>query len=236
MKTAFVGSLFLVLLTVLAAHALPYTSYYGEVVWSDLTGASSSHLLRVGLRDGPSDYHLFVRNDWFDTTGTDLPFQYSVRGTTVGIGYRYWFPGDYLYATVMVGSVVEGDFEGETDVRAGFAGYREWLHGTRVSDLYGDLTWYSRAEDVFLNLRYRPGVILNQTDDGRLWAYGVGQVWASGEGNSGTDNRVEAGIGLGYLYKGKVTINAELRAGYSYRGAISDRTFVNPVVFIAGGF
>ena len=64
----------------------------------------------------------------------------------------------------------------------------------------------------------------------------MGQLWASGTGSNGTENRVEAGIGAGYTYAGMFSVNLELRGGDAFRGTITHRTYFNPTVVISGGF
>jgi hypothetical protein len=232
----------IVLLVLVLAVASPlvaaptFQEGYADAVWSNLTGFSSYQRYTTGVRRGSTDYYLSLKNEWYSTKGTNLPFQYSARGTDVGVGLRYWFPGRYLSGAVSLAHGVAGANEGQSDFRAGLVGYRQWEHQRRVNEVYGELTWVERADDLFLSVRARPGLVLNQTASGRLWAYGVGQVWASGQGENGTENRVEAGVGLGYLYRGQYTANLELRAGHSFSGTITERDYFNPMVIVAGNF
>lgn len=222
------------LLGAVAGAATPYHDFYADAVWNDLTGFSTMQSARAGLRAGANDYYLYLKNEYYDTTGTDLPFQESAEGTGVGVGYRYWFPGNHLFATVSGGVNVAGKHEGEGELRAGLAGYNAWEAGKHYTDLYGELFWVERAEDTLLNIRYRPGITLKRDDDGRLWTYGVGQLWASGSGDYGTENRAEAGIGLGYISDHGWSASVELREGYSYRGNIDDKAYFNPTIVLAG--
>ncbi|CAN5389175.1 hypothetical protein BH11ARM1_BH11ARM1_07370 [soil metagenome] len=210
---------------------------YADVVYSKLTGTSTYQFIRGGIKQGQHEYFGFVRNEAYDTHGTDLPFQYSSRGVTAGLGYRYWLPGNQWFLTVMDGVGVGGDNQKANDFRVGAAGFTEWWKGDKqVTDLYAELFYVGRAEDTLLSARLRPGVVLNKYPDGRLWAYGIGQVWASAHGRNGTENRVEAGVGLGYIFGKNYTLNGELKAGYAYRGAITNKSYFNPTVYLAGNF
>ena len=223
-------------LSMMAFAGERFEDVYAEAVWSDLTGLSSIQSARVGTRNGNTDLYLTLRNEWYDTMGTDLPFQYRARGSSVGVGVRQWILNRRATIGVSVGKVIDGPEPERLDVRAGMAGYDSWEDGKRFTDLYGELFWVSRADDAFLYLRYRPGLTLRRDENGRLWVYGVGALWASGEGDLGTENRVEGGIGLGYIYHDHLTANLELRAGHSYSGTVSDRNYLNPTVVVAGNF
>jgi hypothetical protein len=213
-----------------------FSDGYGDVFYSRLTGMSTLQTLRGGVRNGQSDLHAFVRNETFDTRGTDLPFQYQAKGAIVGIGYRYWLPGNQFYFTASTGKFLDGANKGVTDTRAGFAGYTEWVKGRKVTDLYTDLFYVDRVQDTFFSARLREGIALKQNADGRVWFYSVQQLYASGKGSSGTENRVEAGAGCGLTFGGHFTLNAEARYGYSFRGVITNNRYFNPVVFLAGSF
>jgi len=230
-----------VLLTLLVAAGIAfagtrYSEAYADAVWSDLTGLSSSQSVQVGTKNGKTNLYLSLRNEWYDTTGTDLPFQYQARGTSIGAGIGRRVLNDRIVMSLSVGKVIDGPDPGKVDVRAGVSGYDSWEQDKCFTDLYGELTWVSRADDAFLYARYRPGVTLKRDEDGRLWAYGVGALWASGEGDIGTENRVEAGVGIGYIYHDHLTANIDLRAGHSFSGAISDRNYFNPMIILAGNF
>jgi len=211
-----------------------FRDVYADAVYNRLTGFSTSQIARVGFKKGQDDLHVLFRNETFDTRGTDLPFQYAARGTSVALGYRHWFPGNRMFGTISYGTGLAGTIKDKADFRAGFAGYTDWSNGRNFTDLYGDLFYVGVAKDTYLNLRIRPGRILRQDKDGRLWVYGVGQLFAAGSGARGTENRVEAGLGIGYLFRGKVTLNLEMRGGYAYRGDISKRTYLNPTIILAG--
>ena len=220
----------------LALHAVPVHSLYVDGVWSNLTGLSSSQTLRTGQRQGALEYHLYVTNEWYSTRGTDLPFQYEARGATVGVGARYWLPGNRVFLGASVGEVLTGANEGQTAARVGLAGYQEWQRDQRLTTLYGDLTCVRLADDTFLNVIGRHGRILRQDATGRWWIYGVGQLYASGQGANGTENRGELGLGVGTLYRGHLAAFLEARGGYSFRGAISERAYWNPTLIVAGSY
>lgn len=230
-------ALLLVLPPAALAQGRTYHDGYYDVFYSDLTGLSSLQVLRGGYQIGSHDFHAFVRNESFDTRGTNLPFQYAARGAVAGVGYRHWLLDRKAFGLVTLGTGIAGDNVRRSDFRAGFAGFEEFRNADnprQITDLYADLFYVGRAEDTFLNVRVRPGYVLQQRPDGRVWAYGVGQLYASGRGISGTENRVELGGGVGVIFGGRFTVNAELRYGYSFRGAITDRHYFNPVIFVAG--
>lgn len=220
----------------LASTAEQFSDLYTDAVWSNLTGASTFQSARVGARSGQNEYYLSAKNEWYDTRGTRLSYQASAQGATVGVGYRRWLLGRELFAAVSAGTGVVGANAGRSDARVGLAGYTQWELGQRFTDLYGELFWVERADDAFLSLRLRPGMVLHRDRQGRLWLYAVGQCWASGTGESGTDNRVEAGSGLGYVYQGKVSLNIEARGGRAYRGQITERSYWNPMLIVAANF
>ena len=228
----------LLLLTIFANRADAYhvLEGYADACWNNLTGYSSYQHVRLGTRTGDEEFNLSLRNEWYDTRGTRLPYQYNEQGTTIGAGYRHWFPGNKFFGEVSTGVGVLGANSGRLDFRSGFAGYNAWESGKRFTDLYGELYYVGRALDTFGSLRFRPGHILHQDTRGRLWAYGVGLLSASGTGANGTDNRIEAGAGLGYLFHGTMTANIELREGYAYRGTITSRSYFNPTAVVAGNF
>ncbi len=236
MLKQYLAVLFILLLASTAFAGQRFEEFYGDVVWSKLTGFSGYDSYKSGIRDKQVDYFLNIKNEWSDTHGTDLPYQYQIQGFSAGVGGRYWFPGNKFFGTVSVGEGVSGKNTGRFDFRTGFAGYNAWQQQQRFTDLYGELFWVGLAGDSYLNLRFRPGKIVHQDETGRLWLYGVGQLWASGTGSNGTENRVEAGIGAGYTYAGMFSVNLELRGGDAFRGTITHRTYFNPTVVISGGF
>lgn len=210
---------------------------YGEAVYNRLTGVSTGAQLRAGYRHGPHEFHVIFRNDTFDTRGSDFPFQYASRGATAGLGYRYYFtPDDKAFVTVSTGTGLDGDNRGRPDHRVGLVMGEYWENGNSVGDLYAEVFWLSRAEDALATVRVRPGVLLQRDENSRLWAYGVAQIWASHQRRSGAENRMEAGVGMGYNYRGQWGLNVELRAGYSYAGVIDRKTYVNPWVIFSTGF
>lgn len=228
----------LLLLLVLGSvqAGVPFHDGYAEAVSSGLTGLSTDVQYRAGLRSGQAESYLYFRADWYDTTSTNLPFQYTARGTTLGAGYRYWLPGNHAFVSAGVGEVVDGRNQGKLDARLLAAGFYEWRDHAHILDLYDELSWVGLADDTYLSLRGRDGWALREQNGGRLWAYGIGQVYASGTGTNGTENRLEAGLGIGYLYRGRATLNLELRHGYSFRGTINDKSYWNPMVIAAGSF
>lgn len=214
----------------------PFFQGYFDAGASDLIGYFSTQVIRYGLRSGQHDVHAYLRNETLDTTGTNLPFRSIVQGTSVGAAYRYWFPGNLMFATVSYGRIVSGTNKNKDDVRVGLAGYVNSMSDTHFSDVYADFFYIDLAEDTFLSARYRNGLVLNRRKDGVLTGYAVGQFFNSGKGISGTENRIEAGFGVGYTYRNLVSANLELRAGYAYRGVINDRSYLNPQFVLSGGF
>jgi hypothetical protein len=229
-------AVFALLAIAVAAQAARFDDLYVEAVWSDLTGFSTAQQYTAGLRNGNTDLYLLAKNETFDTTGTNLPFQYSARGATIGVGARQWGLNHRAYLGISAGKAIDGPDTDKIDFRAGGAGYNNWEQGKRFSDLYGELFYISRADDTFLNVRYRPGLTLHRDENGRLWTYLVGQVWAAANSDLGTENRVELGPGIGYIYRGYITVNLDLRAGHSFHGTITDKDYFNPVVSVAGNF
>jgi len=228
-------------LVVLCAVAQAYTRFedgYADVVWNNLTGWSSYQSVKMGVEQGPDQLYGMLTNEYYDTRGTRLLYQYNTQGTTLGIGYRHWFPGKHFFGTVSVGEGVVGANAGRFDLRMGFAGYDAWEQEKtkRFTDLYGEYFYVGRASDTFASVRYRPGITLLKDETGRLWMYGVGQLWLSGTGENGTDNRLEVGPGIGYVYRGRVSFNFDLREGYVLRGTTTQRSYFNPTIVLAGNF
>ena len=79
-------------------------------------------------------------------------------------------------------------------------------------------------------------MILLKNNTGTLTNYGVAQLFASGSGDIGTENRIEGGFGLGYLFDKAISLNVEMRAGYAYRGIITNRAYLNPMIVLSGSF
>ncbi|MCX8081995.1 MAG: hypothetical protein N3D17_01135 [bacterium] len=214
-----------------------FTEFYGDTAYSGLIGFSSYLNFKAGVSFNQMDYYGFATYDWADTTGTDLPFQYRFQGLTAGLEARYRFPGDAVRFFIGYGFGLTDDVSGEDDFRTGLTGYKHFERDRHFSDIYGELTWHSRAEDAFLNLRYRPGYTLFRNETSRLWTYIPFQLLASGKGDIGTENRIETGIGLGYIMlNGKASLNLEMRAGHSFSGTIDDENYFNPVIIISVGF
>ena len=213
-----------------------YVEAYGDAISQRLSGKSSSFQIRAGMRKADLDFHIYFRNEAYDTTGTNLPFQFAARGAYAGAGVRQWFPGNKAFALVSYGVGLSGANQNKGDLRAGVAGYDEWSDDKWDTDVYGDAFYVQLSQDFFGSLRFRPGYILSRTPDGKLWGYSIFQGWATGKGTNGVENRVETGGGVGYVYQGKVSINLEMRYGYSYRGAINKRSYFNPLIMISGFF
>ena len=233
--------LFLLLAPASIAFAgVPFSAFYGDAAWSNLTGASTYDSYLSGISVKETDYYLSVKSEWSDTHGTTLPYQSELDGITVGCGAREWFYRHHFFAGVSLGEGVIGQWSGHPDLRIGGAGGNAWEHGKRYTDLYSELFYVSRANDSSLFLRYRPGLKLTQHhEDSRFWVYGISELWASGRGLYGTENRIEVGPGLGYIfYSGAagLSANLDLCGGYSYRGSIPHRSYFNPTITVAGGF
>jgi hypothetical protein len=218
----------------------PFQTLYVDAVWTKLTGASSVQQYTTGLRKGQHGAYLSLQNSWSDTRGSDAVYQYTTQGVTLTGGLRYWLPGDQWFTFASLGHVLTGSSAGTNDLRFGAAGFNEWAHGSnQVFDLYGDLTWVGAADDLYMTLRARDGVILSQEGNTRWWLFGVGHLAVSASGDNGVSNRLEAGVGLGYrTYQQPygLSVSLELREGYSFRGLIDDRLFFNPTIIVAGGF
>ncbi len=215
-----------------AQAARSFQDLYADVVWENLTGLSSFQNYRLGWRDGAWEYYGFIKNEWANTHGTALP-QDESRGLTPGVGIRYWCPGHKMFLTTSYGECVLGSNVGREDFRVGAAGYDAWTHQRRFTDLYGELFWVQYAQDAFLNLRLRPGLILRQRKNEQLWVYGVGQLWASGTGDNGTENRAEIGVGVGCIAWNRVSANFDFRVGDAFSGTIPHRHYINPMFVIA---
>ncbi len=213
-----------------------YLELYGDALSQRLSGKSSSLQLRAGMRKGDMDFHIYFRNESYDTTGTNLPFQFAARGAYAGVGVRQWFPGNKAFAIVSYGVGISGANQNKGDLRAGVAGYDEWGNKKWNTDVYADVFYVQLAQDVYGSVRFRPGYILQRDANGKFWAYSIFQGWATGKGTNGVENRVETGAGLGYVFQGHVSLNAELRYGYSYRGTINQRSYFNPVIMLSGFF
>lgn len=229
--------LLIVMVAGLACAGTPYFSTYAETVYSGLTGSSAALQARYGVRADRNDYHVFLKSDWSDTNGTNLPYQYSIRGTTLGLGYRRWLPSNRAFVQATLGEVIDGRNHGKLDTRLLAAGFYEWRNADHIIDLYDELSYVDLANDSFFNARVREGyVIKEEAGKSRLWWYGIGQLYSSVSGRNGTENRLEAGLGVGYVTRGRTTVNLELRHGYSFSGTINDKSYWNPVVIAAGTF
>ena len=213
---------------------------YFDAGYERLIGTFSTQMLRYGVRYGDDDIHLYIRNETLDTRGTGLPYPQAVVGTSVGLEARHWFPGNKMYAVVSMGDGVGGLNQGKTDTRYGLAGYTSWANDRWFGDLYGELFYIALAGDTFFDWRLRSGrKIKIYKDRSYLWDYVVGQFWVSGQTESGTENRMEFGPGIGYMFRDAISVNLELRAGYAFRTGIDDggdRVYWNPTFIIAGGW
>jgi hypothetical protein len=203
-----------------------------------LVGTFTTQIVRYGVRYEQHELHLYARNETLDTRGTNLPFQSIVTGFSMGAAYRYWFPGNHFFATVSGGKYLSGPNKDRTDFRVGSAGY--WGGRSEASksfnDIYADAFYIDIAKDFFVSGRMRSGlVLLDNGKQGFGTGYGVLQVFASGKGTNGTENRIETGFGIGYVYRQKVSLTVELRAGYAFRGVINNRTYLNPMIVLSGG-
>jgi len=210
---------------------------YSEAVYNRLTGTSTAIIGRYGYRYGQHEIHGFFRNETFDSRWPPPPALCASRGGVAGVGYRYYFgPQDKAFFTASAGAGILGENVGKPDYRIGLVFGDFWEKGKAVGDLYAEAFWVSRADDALATVRVRPGTILHRDENGRLWAYGVGQMWASQKRKSGTENRVEVGAGLGYVYKGMLSFNLEFRGGYQFAGEPSSRAYTTPWITISGGF
>jgi len=125
------------------------------------------------------------------------------------------------------------------DFRYGLIGYTSWAHDRWFSDFYGELFYIALAADTFLDFRIRSGQIFKRDKRGYWWHYVVGQFWVSGQTESGTENRAEAGLGVGYVFQQSISLNMELRGGYAFRSGIDDggdRLYFNPTIILSGGW
>lgn len=213
-----------------------FYDFYGDAQWSRLTGLGTAQLLRGGYRSGDQEVFLFLRNEYYDSSGSDQPFSFASRGTSLSVGARQWLPGRKWFVQGTVGRYIAGANRDKNDIRIGVAGFDEWRHKNNITDMYAEAFWVDVADDALGYLRVRSGPVLSSTPTSRLWAYGVGHLYATANGKNGTENRVEAGIGLGQLLDNRAWIIGELRVGYIYRGNADKRTYFNPVILIAVSF
>jgi len=213
-------------------------SGYFDVGYEKLIGLFSDQIVRGGIRYGQDDLTAFFRNTTLDTRGTGLPYPSAVEGTTVGVAFRHWFPKNQMFATVETGDTIAGPYQGKTDTHYGLVGYTEWSHNLAKTDVYGELFYIALETDTFADLRFRSGQILAKDKSGNyFWLYLVGQGWASGKVETGTENRVEAGPGIAYIFKKlNLSVNLEARGGYSFRGDIPNKVYFNPTLIISAGF
>jgi len=211
---------------------------YFDVGYEKLIGLFSDQVVHGGVRYGQDDLTVFFRNTTLDTRGTGQPYPQTVQGTTIGLEARHWFPKNQMFATVQMGDTIAGPFLHRTDTRYGLVGYTNWTSKSSFNDVYGELFYIAIQEDTFFDIRFRSGNILAKDKDGNyFWLYLVGQGWASGQATSGTENRVEAGPGIAYVFKRlNLSVNLELREGYSFRGPITNKVFFNPTLIVTAGF
>ena len=212
---------------------------YFDAGYERLLGTFTTQILRYGIRYGQDDLHAYFRNETLNTNGTGLPYPQAVTGTSVGLEARHWFPGDKMYAAVSLGEGIGGYSNKKEDFRYGLVGYTSWAHNKWFSDFYGELFYIAIAADTFFDARIRSGRKISTDKRGYWWDYVVGQYWLSGQVESGTENRAEAGIGVAYVFQSSISINFELRGGYAYRSSIDDggdRAYFNPTIILSGGF
>ncbi len=212
---------------------------YFDAGYERLLGTFSTQIIRYGVRYGQDDLHAYFRNETLNTNGTGLPYPQAVTGTSVGLEARHWFPGNKMYAAVSYGEGIGGYNNRKADFRYGLVGYTNWTHNKWFSDLYGELYYIAVAADTFFDVRLRSGQKLHEDKKGYLWDYVVGQFWVSGQTESGTENRAELGLGIGYVYAQAISLNVELRGGYAFRSGIDnggDRSYFNPTVILSGGW
>jgi hypothetical protein len=212
---------------------------YFDAGYERLLGTFSTQIIRYGVRYGQDDLHAYFRNETLNTNGTGLPYPQAVTGTSVGLEARHWFPGNKMYAGVSYGEGIGGYNLRKADFRYGLVGYTNWTHNRWFSDLYGELYYIAVAADTFFDVRLRSGQKIHEDKKGYLWDYVVGQFWVSGQTESGTENRTELGLGIGYVYAQSISLNVELRGGYAFRSGIDnggDRSYFNPTIILSGGW
>ncbi|AIE85135.1 hypothetical protein OP10G_1767 [Fimbriimonas ginsengisoli Gsoil 348] len=222
-------------------HKLKWThDVYFDAGAQDLIGTFTTQILRYGVRYEQHELLVYARNETLDTRGTNLPFQSIISGFSMGAAYRYWFPGNRMFATVSEGQYLSGPNKGRSDFRVGAAGYWDWRTSGKpqdtFTDIYADAFYIDIAKDLFVTGRLRSGLVLTRNSSGYGVGYGVTQFFASGKGLNGSENRIEGGFGVGYVYENKVSLNLEMRAGYAFRGLINNRAYLNPMIVLSGGF
>jgi len=222
----------IVLATGFAAADGLFATMDATVSATRLTGLAAGQHLRYGWQNGTTESFVFINHDWYDTTVP--PLRYQINGLVDGIGYRQTMLRGYLVFTASLGEIVAGTDEKKLDPRAAVSVARQWSRGRGLNDYSAELLWAPRVHDLFFTAGMRPGVVLHRDASGRLWWYGIGQVWASGVDRLGAENRVESGVGISYRYHDYLTATLEVTAGYAYRGTIDDRAYLNPSFAISG--
>ncbi len=224
---------------------------YADTVWSHRFGYSALAQYTIGLTDGSNDVFLHATYDWATTSGSSVPYQSSQSGAILWVGARHWFFNHSTWLGALYGWGLTEDRRGNYELRLGGAGFWEnWddplyrAHGWR-RETYGEAFWVEPISDGFFMARHRYGPVLAEFKKGYVWAYGVGQLNLSVSGDNGADNRLEAGIGIGYLrpftmgkYACRFTANAELREGTTLRGDTGGmtHTYFTPWLGLAVGF
>lgn len=211
----------------------------------DFIGSFTTFVARAGLRCDQHEVHVYFRNETLDTRGTNLAYTSVIQGSSVGVDYRFWFIPNHAFFTVSDGRYLSGPNKNLNDPRAGVVGEFGWGRpyardtgklGT-FTDIYTDAFYVDLVKDTFFSGRFRSGIVPFENNMGEVQAYGVLQAFASGTGTNGSENRIESGLGLGYLFLQKhVSLNVEMRGGYSFRGSINRRTYLNPLVILSGSF
>ena len=209
---------------------------YFDAGAEDLIGTFTTLVARAGVRYNDDELDVYFRNETLDTRGTNLPFQSVIAGASAGVAYRHYFLKDHVFFTASDGSYFSGPNSGKGDFRLGLVGQFDWRNEKVFTDIYTDLFYIDLVKDTILTGRIRSGVIVLKNKTGQVIGYGVAQMFASGSGSEGTENRVEAGFGVGYIFQGHISLNVELRAGYAYRGLIDNRAYLNPMIVLSGGF
>ncbi len=220
-----------------AFSARPFATYYFEAVANDLVGTSASHSFTTGIKNKTTDYYIFTKYEWADTNGKNLPFSYTLDGNSYGAGMRVWMWNHTAFIGTSYSTITSGKNKNKPDFRVGGAVYRSWERLGSFDDWYAEAFYVQRADDTVASSRWRDGMIITQTRDGKLWSYYITQVWASVGGRNAAENRVETGGGIGYTFdKNRVSANLELRAGYIFAGKTSKNLYINPQLIISGSF
>ncbi|MEI6521181.1 MAG: hypothetical protein WCO98_14265 [bacterium] len=229
--------LLFVFISVSSFAARPFATYYFEGVANNLVGTSASHTFTTGIKSKTTDYYIFTKYEWADTNGKNLPFSYTLDGNSIGAGVRVWMWKNTAFIGTSYSSITSGKNKNKPDFRIGGAVYRSWEKPGSFDDWYAELFYVQRADNTLATSRWRDGVIITQTRDGKLWSYYVTQISASAVGKNAAENRIESGGGIGYTFdKNRVSANLELRSGYIFAGKVTKHLYLNPQFVISGSF